>query len=105
MKFKKALLLDSRKHDALWCLGNAYTSQARPRSRTLQRLAVPCLLVVVAYQRTDRALTGARLLRQGFLTTDTGRAHEFFDLANDCFKKAIAEVRRLACQHALTWLS
>jgi len=39
------------------------------------------------------ALTLAPLPPQGFLTTDTTRAHEFFDLANDCFKKAIAEVR------------
>ena len=80
VKFKKALVLDARKHDALWCLGNAYTSQVRSDVDSS-----PLLL----------SLSNCMLTRgqswQGFLTTDTTRAHEFFDLANDCFKRAIAE--------------
>ena len=34
-KFKMALEIEPQKHDALWCLGNAYTSQVRHTSETL----------------------------------------------------------------------
>eukprot|EP00191_Tetraselmis_sp_GSL018_P011819 CAMPEP_0177601730 /NCGR_PEP_ID=MMETSP0419_2-20121207/14438_1 /TAXON_ID=582737 /ORGANISM="Tetraselmis sp., Strain GSL018" /LENGTH=257 /DNA_ID=CAMNT_0019095061 /DNA_START=112 /DNA_END=886 /DNA_ORIENTATION=+ len=53
-KFDAALKINPKKHDALWCLGNAYTSQ-------------------------------------GFLNTDSQRAHAFFDRAAECFRKALAE--------------
>lgn len=53
-KFLEALNIDGRKHETLWCLGNAFTSQ-------------------------------------GFLTTDTEAALEYFDKAADVFAKALKE--------------
>jgi len=104
VKFKKALLLDSRKHDALWCLGNAYTSQARHRPHVPPAPGYPLCTGAGLWVGRLESLTLARPPPQGFLTTDTMRAHEFFDLANDCFKKAIAEVRGSPCPSACTLL-
>ncbi len=53
-KIESALEIDPRKHEALWCLGNAYTSQ-------------------------------------GFLHATVQKAQEYFDRAQDCFKKALKE--------------
>uniref|UniRef100_A0A7S2YU29 Mitochondrial import receptor subunit TOM20 n=1 Tax=Chloropicon laureae TaxID=464258 RepID=A0A7S2YU29_9CHLO len=53
-KVESALEIDPRRHEALWCLGNAYTSQ-------------------------------------GFLHATVQKAQEYFDRAQDCFKKAVKE--------------
>ncbi|KAL6135916.1 hypothetical protein ACLB2K_068141 [Fragaria x ananassa] len=54
-KLEEVLVINPKKHDALWCLGNAHTTNA-------------------------------------FLTPDSEEANGYFDIAVECFKKAVAEI-------------
>lgn len=90
-KFSMALAIEPGKHDALWCLGNAYTSQVSVFMVRAGISAENTLALLIAefyiFMISSRCL-------QGFLTTETAKALEFFEQATDCFKKALHEVSR-----------
>ena len=83
-KFKQALGIDPSRHDTLWCLGNAYTSQVR----VLFQLTFATLQVRSGTQQYPSSL--AHL--QGFLTASSQRAKTFFDKASTCFQDAVDQV-------------
>ena len=93
-KFKMALDIEPSKHDALWCLGNAYTSQVQSHPRQISasmpspNTARHIFQVLMLSQETDPP----HMPLQGFLTTETMRALDFFEQATDCFRKALHEV-------------
>lgn len=100
-KFKMALDIEPSKHDALWCLGNAYTSQVRILVVQIPAGTAPCMHCRHVCQLACRKGTLLKLrCLQGFLTTETMRALDFFEQATDCFRKALHEV---SCTSWLHW--
>ena len=92
-KFKMALAIEPRKHDALWCLGNAYTSQV-----SFPTVPAYYLGIVQDHNNTGPCMITICGAWQGFLTTETAKALDFFEEATQCFKKALQEVSTvLAC--------
>ena len=89
-KFKMALDIEPSKHDALWCLGNAYTSQVQTPVVQTSAGSAPNMHVCQLARRKGTLPTSRCL--QGFLTTETMRALDFFEQATDCFRRALHEV-------------
>ena len=83
-KFKQALGIDPSRHDTLWCLGNAYTSQVC----VLLQLTFATLQVRSGTQPNPSSLAHV----QGFLTASSQRAKTFFDKASTCFQDAVDQV-------------
>ena len=100
-KLETALQLDDSKPETLWCLGNAYTSEARPSHcldatplhillRYLQALIShsDCCCHTLALHASDQ-----NLISQGFLVASPQMAKDFFKKASGCFENASELVR------------
>ena len=96
-KFKQGIDIDGSRHDTKWCLGNAYTSQvgqcepARTKSSCVPSAATEhqhASLFHWGHVHTNQQHATV----QGFLTADSNKAQQFFDLATEQFDTALKQV-------------
>ena len=95
-KLETALQLDDSKPETLWCLGNAYTSEARSLS-CLRANGLACLtqtfqalIDCIHYHQHMFAfhVSDWDVIFQGFLVASPQTAKDFFKKASNCFEKA-----------------
>ena len=93
-KFKQGIDIDGSRHDTKWCLGNAYTSQVGGVGTCLNHASathgtsVSASLFHWAGIHTNQQYA----IAQGFLTADSNKAQQFFDLATEQFDTALKQV-------------
>ena len=93
----QALAIDARRHDALWCLGNAYTSQGFLSAEATSGArgggaAGPARPVgdLAAAQRAPRPVLPSHISCPAPCpATHITTASDYFDRAGECFQKAV----------------